>query len=133
SISRGGLDPKHGIYVSNASPPATNTIDYNNVYMNSLGTGAQSYGYQVADRVDLAAWQANTNFGDNSHEVDPYYIDLANDDLMPDQALINNVGQGSIYVTEDFYGVARTSNPDIGAIEFDPPAFPNALLRSIKD
>ena len=129
SVERGGSGVKHGIYL-NATTTSIN-VDYNNVYMNSAGTGAQSYGYFGANMVDLAAWQAGTTYGTNSYEVDPRFVNPANDDFTPNQALINAVGLSVPQVTTDFFGNPWGANPDIGAIEFTPPPVDNVGLSAL--
>ncbi len=121
TISRGGTGTKHGVYMTGAP----SSCDYNNIYITSTG-GTNSYGFFSVDQTSLSDWQTNTAYGANSHETDPQYVSLATDDFEPGNGLINAVGLGHPNITTDFFGLARSaSNPDIGAIEFTPPASNN--------
>ncbi|KAA3648987.1 MAG: T9SS C-terminal target domain-containing protein, partial [Bacteroidetes bacterium] len=129
SISRGGSGVKHGIYLGLAT--TSMNIDYNNVYLNSAGTGATSYGFSGSDQATLANWQANTSFGANSYDVDPKYNNLPAFNLTPSSGLINSVGLPNAMVTTDYYGVTRAAIPDLGAIEFNPPLSNNLGFASL--
>ncbi len=118
SITRGGTGQKHGIYL-NATGTTINS-DYNDIYVNSAGSGLQYVGrYGTTNYADLANWQtANTNaYDQNSFDADPLYIDLVNDDLTPNQAIIDDVGD-NLGISTDFFNAARDTTPDPGAIEF---------------
>ena len=130
SITKGGSGIKHGIYLN--ATTTTMSVDYNDVYMNSAGTGTQSYGYYGADQVDLLAWQtATTTYGANSYEVDPRFTNLLTDDLTPRQALINAVALSVPQVTTDFFGNPWGANPDMGGIEFTPAPIDNVGLNAL--
>ncbi|MBL4710860.1 MAG: right-handed parallel beta-helix repeat-containing protein [Flavobacteriales bacterium] len=130
TVSRGGSGIKNGIHLNNAT--TTISVDYNNVFMSSAGTGAQNYGrLGTADQATLADWQLNTIYGANSFAVTPNYVDITLDDYMPQQALINAVALSVPQVTTDLFGVARGTNPDFGAIEFDPPPVDNVGLNAL--
>src|SRR5690606_3262218 len=117
SITRGGTGIKHGLYFNTAT--STITSDYNNIYLNSLGSGAQYVGRESGtDQATLANWQT-TSYDGNSESVYPIFTDAIGGDLTPNELLLN--GTGFNYgVPVDFYGVARNNPPDIGAIEFEP-------------
>lgn len=117
SITKGGSGVKHGLYFNTSTSSIIS--DYNDIYVNSSGTGAQYYGYTGGNKSSLADWQASS-YGLNSLDVDPLFVSNVSD-LTPGNPLINNMGT-NLGVPIDFYGVARTATPDLGAIEFVPPA-----------
>jgi hypothetical protein len=129
SITKGGTGIKHGLYFGTAA--STITSNYNNIYLNSAGSGAQYIGYLTTNRTTLADWQT-AGFGANSITADPFFTNVSNN-LTPTSAALNNTG-ANLGVPSDFYGNARGTTPDIGAIEFIPPTCltpSNQLLDSI--
>lgn len=121
SITRGGNGVKTGIYFN--STGSTITSDNNSIFLGGSGSGAQHVGYYSGVQTTLAAWQsANSSaYGQNTVLADPFFTDLANNDLKPTGSLLDNIG-ANIGVVADFDGVVRTSTPDPGAFEFTPPA-----------
>jgi hypothetical protein len=118
SITKGGSGVKHGLYFNTAT--STISSDYNNIYVNSAGTGAQSFGYENATtRALLSDWQLSS-YGANSSSDDPLFVSTLID-LTPGNPTINNTG-ANLGVPTDFYGAVRSATPDMGAIEFVPPA-----------
>ena len=108
----------------------TSTVaDYNNIYVNSLGTGAQSYGYASSGtRATLADFRA-VMLGLNDIDSDPLYADLSGNDYTPLNSQLDGAGLSIPIVTEDFFGNQRnTSLQDIGAIDFAPPAIDAGIL-----
>jgi len=119
SVTRGGTGVKHGIYL-NSTGTAINS-DFNDIYVNSAGSGTQSVGrYGTTSYATMANWQtANTNAYDQaSVSVDPFYVNVASGNLIPNQTSANNIGT-NLGIADDFSGAARGVTPDPGALEFD--------------
>jgi len=113
SITRGGNGVKHGIYL-NATPDA---LDYNNVFMGSSGTGAQSYAYLGNDIATLDLFR-RTGYSTNDIDEDPMFTSVSTGDFTPMNLSLNASGFSTTQVSEDFNGVPRVSGAmDIGAIE----------------
>lgn len=125
TITRGGSGVKHGIYLNGTSTVA----DYNNIYVNSLGTGAQSYGYASSGtRATLADFRS-VMLGLNDLDSDPLFANHAGNDYTPLNSQLDGAGFSTPLVTEDFFGTTRnTSSQDIGAIDFAPPAIDAGIL-----
>ena len=119
SITRGGGSAKHGIYFS--TPSSTIASDYNNIYVNSAGSGNQSFGYLSGDVATLADWQLvnGGTYDANTTDGDPLLVDPANGDVAPSSASANENGV-NLSIADDFLDVARDATPDRGAIEFTP-------------
>ena len=97
--------------------------DFNNYFFDN-GMSDHNIGYfDNENRESLADWQ--TVFGSNSLNVNPLFSDLLNGNLSPSNALLDEAGIDlftSGIVTDDFNSIARTSTPDLGALEFTPPS-----------
>jgi len=109
---------KHCLYFLNTA--AIISSDYNVLY-NGASAGSNHMGlWNSVNYPDLAAWQT-AGFDFSSIEIDPQFADLPSGDIMPQQSQIDNMGMDLLtFVPADFYGTARTSAPDPGAIEFAP-------------
>lgn len=93
-----------------------NAIDYNNYY-NASGTNIIRIAGTTYDVTTYAAAFPNGG-GANSIDGDPGY--LAGNDLHASGSQLDNKGDASINVTEDFDGDNRsTTTPDIGADEYN--------------
>ena len=74
---------------------------------------------------NLAAWQAATVWDQNSSEANPGFVDPAKGDFrLTNTSAAINAGNTTYYAVRDFLGLARGTNPDIGAFEgsYNPPA-----------
>ncbi|RUA30812.1 MAG: hypothetical protein DSY76_02070, partial [Bacteroidetes bacterium] len=99
--------------------------NYNNLY-NFSGTKFISYNGTAV--VDLAAWQSESGEGANSISYDPYY--LGANDLHIINNLLNATATPIAGITTDIDGdVRNTTNPDMGADEFDPSPWDAAVLE----
>ena len=109
---------RYGIYDLNWG---TGTFDYNDVFVNRNGTGAQAsgdyYGYDGNTNIStLTAWRA-LGRGNSSFGLNPTFVNLATGDLRPISFPINNGGTNLGY-TQDINDSARTvASPDMGAFE----------------
>lgn len=122
SVTRTTSGLQYGIYMQHASA----TCDYNNVHVAS----GVNYGYYSGNRLDLAAWQAGSSYGDSSLSVNPIFSQPA-PDMTPANSLMDDKGD-SLGVADDYVNTARpTTGPDMGAFEFSVqcPA-PSALTAS---
>ena len=129
SITRGGSGLIYGYYFS--QPAAVS--NFNNVYINSAGTGAHNYGYNGSAKATLVDWQA-AGYGANDLEIDPTFANLALNDLQPNNVSLNAAGFPAPQVVEDFNGVPRDilAN-DIGAFNISSPPLDiaaNSLLAA---
>jgi hypothetical protein len=123
SITRGGDGVKHALYFGTNTSSITS--DYNDLYVDSKGSGTQSVGYYGGDFTTLANWQtANSSAYDiNSKAQNPIFSDLPKEELIPSSSSINNAGTPITGITKDFANNIRDSlKPDMGAFEFNPPA-----------
>ncbi len=115
SITRGGTGNKFGIYMSTPTTPLIS--NYNNIYLNSAGSGTQAFGFNNSNRATLSDWQTATGFDLNSLSIDPVYTALGSD-YIPTANPLNNRGT-PVGVLTDIVGAVRSStNPDLGAYEF---------------
>ncbi len=116
TITRGGSGIKYGYYMSTSAIPVVS--NYNDIYVNSLGTGSQGFGYQNgAIKITLADWQTATGLDLNSLSIDPIYAAVGTD-YTPTAVPLNNRGT-PLGVLLDINGAVRsTTTPDMGAIEF---------------
>ena len=120
-ISRSGTAARYGYYMS--ATPTVWTSDNNDITVDAgTGSGTAAVGYiSAAARTTLADWQLASLRDAASVSVLPVFADPANGDLKPGAAATNNSGTDLLaIVADDIYGVARTTTPDMGAIEYTP-------------
>lgn len=100
--------------------------DYNNWYADGSGDYANLNGSIIGD---LAGWKNATGEAQHSVDFDPYYPGGL--DLHINNNLLNKTGTPITGITDDFEGDIRdSSNPDIGADEFDASPYDVALIRA---
>ncbi len=129
TIGRGGSGVKYGLYLSSTLTP-TVMSNYNNVYLNSAGTGAQNFGYYGAAKLTLSDWQTSTAQDINSVTLDPIYTAPSSGDFLPTQATMDNLGS-PVGVLFDIRDSSRSLvSPDMGAYEFGLKIVP-VTLKSI--
>lgn len=122
TITRSGTGIKHGIYYGTVG--TSGDVDYNDVYINAVNA---NYGYYSTNRLTLVDWQADTPYGDNSHDINPLYQNPAAGDFLPTELSFNNLGQ-AVGIATDITGAPRSLViPDIGAWEYNPPRQEAAL------
>jgi len=95
--------------------------DYNNLYCNSTGGGANLVGKIAAtDYATLAGWQAASGQDPHSISADPRYVGNTNLHIRQDVVSpVSNAGSPIAGITNDYDGDARDPvTPDIGADEF---------------
>ncbi len=125
SITRGGPGTIYGMYYSN--PAAIS--DYNNVYINSAGSGAHNYGYNGSAKLTLADWQT-AGYGVNDIEANPNFTNVSLDDFQPNNVSLNAAGFPAPQVVEDFNGAPRdVLANDIGSFNINSPALDAALNK----
>jgi len=122
-VTRGGTGIKRIIDVAASSAPLTS--NYNAVYLNAPG-GTQTYG-QIGSTTynTFGDWQTLTGKDANSVFADPQFVNLPAGDLQPTNGTVDGATMGTAAVggiTDDFFDVFRSANPDPGAIEFTPSA-----------
>ncbi len=112
---------------------ATNTStinsDYNivrlsdttsNIYFGSFGSVATAG--NAVKSIDAWRLKGDSTFDQNSYADNPFFLNPAANDFTPTSAALDNKGLAIAGVTTDFNGQTRSvTNPDIGAIEFNPP------------
>ena len=109
---------KSGTVIGLNFPTATNAIgsDYNGVYVPNGDVGRLG----TTNYSTLTDWQTQ-GFDANSQEAPPLFVDPANFDYAPGTPAFSGQGINLLSdVPNDFFGVARTTTPDLGAIEFVP-------------
>ena len=101
------------------------SLDYNDYY----AAGIHGFvGYYGADKQAFADWKLATTKDTNSVNINPNFLSLS--DLHTINININNLGTPVVGVTTDIDNEIRsTSNPDMGADEFTPPANDAAVLN----
>ena len=120
TIARGGSGSKYSLYLSSSVAPLP-VSNYNNIYLNSAGTGILNVGYLGNAYLTLADWKTGTNQDNNSFSFDPLYTNAASNDYKPTQATLDNLGI-PVGVLTDLNNVSRSiANPDMGAYEFGQP------------
>ncbi|MCC5916882.1 MAG: T9SS type A sorting domain-containing protein [Cryomorphaceae bacterium] len=91
--------------------------DYNAVYVPNGSVGR----FLSTSYTTMADWQAGTNFDPNGQGAAPLFIDPSNFDYTPGSSALSGQGTNLLSVVpDDYFGVARSTPPDIGAIEFAP-------------
>ncbi|WP_460500548.1 beta strand repeat-containing protein, partial [Hymenobacter agri] len=116
-----------GFYTSAANVTGS-TLDYNDYYL--AGSGSATFfvgnlnGTSLNSSATLAAWQTATGQEANSKSVDPQFAQTTTVpfNLTPASVTLNSAGTPISGITTDYAGVTRSNPPDIGAIEFTPPA-----------
>ncbi len=123
----------HGVYLNNAS--VNIGVDGNAYFFPELNRSTVHIGYFMGNHDDLSDWQAVNNgaFDQNSVHVNPMFVNLAVDSLMPQNPLLKSIGRNVLsFVDEDFVNVPRPASPDPGAYQFEaPPGADMALLDLI--
>jgi hypothetical protein len=105
-----------------ASAAASYNINHNQYYIDGSG-GPQNYfgRYAGSNATTLAAWQALNNGAFDSNGVQGDAIFNATN-YTPESSVGDNMGANLLsIVPDDLNGAARTTTPDIGAVEFYPP------------
>jgi hypothetical protein len=113
-VTRNTTGASYGIY----KQYATAIVDHNNVYGT---TSNYNYGFNGGNQLDLAAWQASTPaVGANSVSVDPLFTitPFNGCDFTPGNAGMNDLGNTTLGITDDYFDSTRTATPDMGAFEF---------------
>ncbi|GAA4325347.1 gliding motility-associated C-terminal domain-containing protein [Flaviaesturariibacter amylovorans] len=120
SITRSGQGTRQAVYLSTAAT----TIELNNNNYHVVGTPTTSYvGFNGANQLTLANWQAATGQDAASYALDPLFTSPATGDLSPRHPVLDNRGTPIAGITLDITNQARSLvTPDIGAFEFAIPA-----------
>jgi hypothetical protein len=122
SVTTNSTGAKYCLYF--ATNTAVVTTNYNVLHMGATsGTNHTGY-WSATSYTTLADWQAvpAQTFDANSSDADPLFTSPGAGNLKPGNAAIDNMGTNLLSVVpDDILGVARTSTPDPGAWEFDPP------------
>jgi hypothetical protein len=117
NINHGGTAIKNVIYLSSTLP--TFIIDNNQYNFAGNGTNHISY-WNAANVTTFAAWQAvnSAAFDQNGVFGDPIF----NTTMITPQTSIGNAAGANLLTTvpTDIFGAARTTTPDIGAVEYTP-------------
>ena len=100
---------------------AGSTYSMSNSDYNDLFTSGSLYCYYSGDRSSLALWKSATSMDNHSISADPIFYSTS--DLHVKEISLNRAGSPISGITDDIDGESRNStNPDIGADEFTPPA-----------
>ncbi len=120
TVTREGSGTKYGLYIN--STAAVDSTENNVVYVNPL-SGTPYYGFYSGIQPTLFDYQTNTpGWESNGVSADPLYFNAASGNLRPTVLAVDNIGADLLsLVPNDFFGAARTSTPDPGAIEFIVP------------
>lgn len=115
-----------GIYLSTTS---SNILDDNNIVYFHSKTSNNYFGYYGGYRSSESEWENLTFRGDNNLEINPLF--LSDSSHTPKSVTANNAGKTGLGISLDFFGISRSTTPDIGAIEFTPPLNDLALTNII--
>ncbi|HHN47453.1 MAG TPA: hypothetical protein ENN08_00705, partial [Bacteroidales bacterium] len=128
SVLSNSTGAKHCLYFTQTAANIPDLIsDHNVLYMGATVGTNNLVRWAGDDFATLADWQlaAEGAYDQNSVEDDPLFINPLAGDLTPSSGIANDMGADLLaFVPDDFFGVARTTTPDPGAIEFDPPDCP---------
>lgn len=127
SVSRAGTGNK----IALAFNTNTSTIESDNNILFVSGTGTNYYigswgaiGTAANLASTIADWKlkGDSTFDNNSFDTNPYFFNVQDNNYTPTSAILNNKGVVISGITTDVNNQVRSStNPDIGAIEFNPP------------
>jgi hypothetical protein len=118
SVTRSG--PTTNVVMYFMSLPSDIQSDNNNLYFTS-GTGARHTGFVNGAPSDLLSdWQAASGVDAHSITADPLFANLPEGDCTPGNPALDKAGMDA-GITTDIKGVTRSTPPDIGAFEFNPP------------
>lgn len=126
AINAEGSLPKYFIEANgNWAPNLYGNIDFNNFFSTSNSQNVHLADLDGTDYTTLADWQAAAGsiYDQNSTEFDPNIFFPAGGQFRPSSAAMDNLGTDLLtsgLVPTDFEGTARTTTPDIGALEFTP-------------
>ena len=136
-IGSSGTGLKYGLY--NSSITALINSNRNGIRFTSTAGGASNF---VAARSatitypTLASWTAATARDSNSISSDPIFTNVLAGDLTPISFDYNNVGENQLaLVPLDINRAARSTTPDIGAVEYTPsgcPAPSNVTVTNVR-
>ncbi|GCD78704.1 hypothetical protein JCM31826_21860 [Thermaurantimonas aggregans] len=127
-LDRPGTGDRMLTYITSSS--AAVWISNNAYYKEPSTSMAPASFFRGTSFNTLADFQASGS-DSNSVFTDPFFVDLANNDLRPSAPQLNSMGKNlSGLVPFDFDSVPRSTLPDPGAYEFDPPPGPNPGLIS---
>jgi hypothetical protein len=121
SITRGGTGIKYCLYFATAT---SSIISNKNVLYINAPAGTNGIGFFSAGQTTLADWKlVNSNaYDQQSIATNPNFTAPLTNDYTPFAFAVNDIGD-SVGVFTDFNGMVRPSNtPDLGALEFSPPA-----------
>ena len=119
-ITRSGTGDKQALFFNDTTSVIES--DYNVFYINSPSATVQGVGYFKTNFPTLTDWKtANGGIYDqNSVQANPFFVDAALGNLQPQNPAVNDKGT-NLGVVDDIAGIARTTTPDPGAYEFNPP------------
>ena len=122
-MNRGTTGEQYLIRVNSATSAVD--IDHNAFYAPNLSDANVFVGrFTTTEFDELSDWQSanNGDYDNNSVFIDPAFIGgVVPDRLRPSTGALKAVGQDvQALVSEDFDGVPRPTNPDLGAYQFDP-------------
>ncbi|MCH8555743.1 MAG: right-handed parallel beta-helix repeat-containing protein, partial [Schleiferiaceae bacterium] len=124
SMRRTGTSAKYIHYVTGSG---NRTIDYNGYFVDYTQTGNNNFGFIGSGQNNFSDWIANNNNNWDLNSVfdNPDFLSPVTGALIPASGAMNDIGQNLLtIVPTDFLDSARTTTPDPGAFEFDPPPCP---------
>jgi hypothetical protein len=125
-IGSSGTGLKYGLY--NSSITALINSNRNGIRFSSTAGGTSNFVAARSTTVTyptLAAWTAATARDSNSISSDPIFTNVLTGDLTPISFAYNNVGENQLaLVPLDINRTARSTTPDIGAVEYTPSGCP---------
>ena len=114
SIIGTSTEPKYGVRID-YSNPAVN-CEYNNVFINTGGTNEYYGRLATYSAPTIMNWRG-TNYGQNSTEVDPQFLESEFGEMAFQNTTLQNAGKLTS-VNNDFFNKSRDSTPDMGAINY---------------
>ena len=99
--------------------------------MDFSATTSAHVGYDGANQTQFSDWVTNSNGWDGNSVFDlPDFQNPTTGALVPASGAMNDLGQDLLsIVPTDYLDSARTTTPDPGAFEFDPPPCPRPSVN----
>ncbi|MEY4650948.1 MAG: hypothetical protein RJA06_1021 [Bacteroidota bacterium] len=132
-IASSGTGNKFALY--NSSTTALMNSNRNGIRFTSTAGGSGNFVAARSGTItypSLAAWTAATGRDSNSISSDPIFTNVLTGDLTPISFAYNNSGENQLaLVPLDLNRAARSTTPDIGAVEYTPSGCPAPFNVSV--
>lgn len=133
SVTKGGSGEKQAIYLERDTTIFTS--NYNNLFASSAAGTVEIFHFGPTGYTTLSGWQAAAGalYDQNSVSGTPNFVNVGQSNLTPQNVILNDVALPIAGISSDFNGTARSTTPDIGAIEFTPLGTDVALTNFLSN